>query len=151
MSMIPKSCEDLENGIAAALGFPDHFLILEIVQHVLCERSKSSRGLWTGWAMVGRWVISNFQLAIGNAGEAYFFFCASPIACASSTSCSFCLDGEWVLRLGDDLLARDEARLYLSNQEAVQGHHAILGAGLDVRLDAEASCCRGSARRWRVC
>ena len=35
---------------------------------------------------------------------------------------------------GDDFLARDHARQVFLDQETVQRHHAVLGAGLNVRL-----------------
>src|ERR1051325_9324059 len=47
------------------------------------------------------------------------------------------LDRNRVLRLGDDFLARNHALQIFINQKTVQRHHAVLRAGLDVRLDAE--------------
>src|ERR1041385_1613488 len=47
------------------------------------------------------------------------------------------LDRHRVLRLGNHFLARDHAGQIFFNQERIQRHHAVLRAGLDVRLNAE--------------
>src|SRR5882724_5941993 len=63
----------------------------------------------------------------------------------------FLLDGDGVLGLRDDLFPGNHARHVLVDQEAVQSHHAVFRAGLDVRVKSECfvvSYERGN--EWRV-
>jgi hypothetical protein len=39
----PEVLEDLENGIAAALGFPDDFLVLQVVHQALLSDERQQR------------------------------------------------------------------------------------------------------------
>src|SRR5689334_7200456 len=49
----------------------------------------------------------------------------------------FLLDGDRVLGFGEDLLPGNHARHVFLQKEAIQGNHAPLGAGLNVRVETE--------------
>src|SRR4051812_14094522 len=67
----------------------------------------------------------------------------SAILCYRGRLCcfdflEFCQNGRWILSFGDHFMLRNHARVVFFEQERVQRDHAVLGAGLNIGVNAEA-------------